>query len=107
MISLETQLSGTFKALAHPTRIGILQILREADELCVCHIYERLDLEQSNISQHLKILRDQGILETRREGSMIMYRAKDPRYYVLLDTVKQILITQMEQTLIGWKENGE
>ncbi|RQD78047.1 MAG: ArsR family transcriptional regulator, partial [Candidatus Syntrophonatronum acetioxidans] len=50
-----------FKALSHPTRIKILELLREG-ELCVCDILEELKLEQSNVSQHLAILRKQGIL---------------------------------------------
>jgi len=65
--------SGVFKALAHPTRLRILEILKEQEE-CVCKIYEALDLEQSNVSQHLKVLRDNDILKTRRDGPMIMYR---------------------------------
>jgi len=65
--------AGIFKALAHPTRIKILEILKNG-ELCVCKIYEALDLEQSNVSQHLKVLRDKDVLKTRRNGPMIMYR---------------------------------
>ncbi len=72
-----------FKALGHPTRLRILHIL-EKEELCVCTIYEALDLEQSNVSQHLKVLRDKDILRTRREGPMIMYRISRPEILSIL-----------------------
>ncbi len=103
MLPIEKQMAAVLKALAHPTRLGILTTLKDHEELCVCHIYEELNLEQSNISQHLKILRDQGVVESRREGTKIMYRVTDPQYITLLSQLKDIIVTQMEETLANWK----
>lgn len=82
--------AGVFKALAHPTRLRILEILNEGEE-CVCKIYEALDLEQSNVSQHLKVLRDNDILKTRREGPMIMYRISRPEIISMIDESENFL----------------
>jgi len=66
------------KAVAHPLRIRIIQMLNEHDELNVSAIYKNLNAEQSLISHHLINMRDKGILEIRRSGKNI--------YYFLVDT---------------------
>lgn len=75
------------KALAHPTRIRILELL-ESEGRCVSNIGEKLDLKQSNISQHLGILRSRGILSLRREGGHSIYCIKDPRVTKILDLLR-------------------
>lgn len=94
----ETLRAGLFKALAHPTRLRILEILKDG-ELCVCKIYEALDLEQSNVSQHLKVLRDKDIVRTRRDGSMILYRITRPEIQDLLDLSGAFLSGILADTL--------
>ncbi len=89
--------SGIFKALAHPTRLRILEILKKGEE-CVCKIYEELDLEQSNVSQHLKVLRDNDILKTRREGPMIMYRISRPEIISMIDESEIFLKGMLDET---------
>ena len=91
--------SSLLKSLSHPTRLEILEILKSESELCVCDIYERLDLEQSNVSQHLKVLKDQSILSTRKEGLMVFYKVNYLEIYEILDTVKKILQKQLEESL--------
>ncbi len=85
------------KALSHPTRLKILNILKE-NELCVCVIFEQLELEQSNVSQHLKVLKDQDILISRRNGSKIMYKVKDKNVFKILNIVKESLLHQLTET---------
>jgi ArsR family transcriptional regulator len=75
------------KALAHPTRIRILELLDEEGR-CVTNIGEKLDLKQSNISQHLGILRSRGILSLRREGGHSIYCIKDMRALKILKLIK-------------------
>ena len=75
------------KALAHPTRIRILEILEEEGR-CVTNIGEKLDLKQSNISQHLGILRSRGILSLTREGGHSIYCIRDPRALKILSLLK-------------------
>ncbi len=71
------------KALAHPTRIRILELLNQEGR-CVSKIGEKLDLKQSNISQHLGILRSRGILSLTREGGHSVYCIRDPRALKIL-----------------------
>lgn len=96
--------SSFFKSLAHPTRLQILERLKNEDELCVCHIYEDLDLEQSNVSQHLKILKDQGILSSRKDGLKVMYRVRHREVFDILDIVKKMLLTQLDEAQIHLKK---
>jgi ArsR family transcriptional regulator len=67
-----------FKALAHPARILLLQRLTES-ECCVSEVGKCLGLSQPNVSQHLKILKEAGIIEGRREKTRICYRITDAR----------------------------
>ncbi|AKM81742.1 MAG: ArsR family transcriptional regulator [Candidatus Pacebacteria bacterium GW2011_GWF2_38_9] len=81
------------KALAHPRRLEIVNLLRE-QELCVSDIYEMLDLPQANISQHLMLLRDAGIVVAKREGKQIIYKLADPKIIKASDLLREVLIDQ-------------
>ena len=62
------------KALADPTRIGIVNRLAGCDECCVCDLTGAFGLSQPTISHHLKILRDAGLVESDRRGTWSWYR---------------------------------
>lgn len=79
-----------YKAMAHPTRLQILEILKPG-ERCVCEIFPALDLEQSNISRHLSIMKKAGLLQSRKVGLNVHYRVSDPRIFELLDLSKDII----------------
>ncbi|SDC00352.1 MULTISPECIES: ArsR/SmtB family transcription factor [unclassified Candidatus Frackibacter] len=95
--------SELFKALAHPTRVQILSLLRKG-ELCVCDIYEALELSQSNISQHLKVLKDQDLVESRKDGVMVLYKVKDDEIWEILDSAKSLLVKQINKTKLALEE---
>ncbi|MBT3204659.1 MAG: metalloregulator ArsR/SmtB family transcription factor [Gammaproteobacteria bacterium] len=61
------------KALADITRLRIIHLIKEHNELCVCELTEALDIIQPKISRHLAILRKTGLLIDRREGQWIFY----------------------------------
>ena len=63
----------TFKAFSDETKVRILKILEERDELCVCEIMQALDISQSRASRNLGILKDAGLVKDRREGTWIFY----------------------------------
>ena len=65
-----------FKALADPTRLRIVLLLRRR-ELCVCEMMFILRMEQSRVSHHMRVLRDAGIAEDVREGRWIIYRVPE------------------------------
>lgn len=86
-----------FKAFSHPTRLKIIDRLKNEAELCVCHIYEDLNLEQSNVSQHLKILKNQGILTSRKVGLKVMYSIKHPEIIPIFDLAKKCIAKQLNE----------
>lgn len=66
--------SEILRAVAHPLRMKILEFIDEHGNINVNKIYNNLDLEQSITSQHLKILRNAGLVITEREGKFIHYK---------------------------------
>ena len=85
MDSYETH-SDLLKTLAHPTRLAILDILREGEQ-CVCHMEATLNLRQAYISQQLMILKESGLIEARREGLNLYYRVIKPEIFNVLNTL--------------------
>ena len=86
--------AGLFRALAHPTRIAIVELLRDEGEISVSHIYERLALEQANVSQHLAVLRSNQIVIWRKEGTHVFYSLRDPMLVRVLDLMRRYLQKQ-------------
>lgn len=66
-----------FRALGHPTRLRILELLAQG-ERCVCEMLPALGLEQPNVSQHLAILRQAGLISSRRDGPRVVYQLVNP-----------------------------
>ena len=85
-------------AIAHPNRIRILETIRNGLN-CNCEIAPELDLEQSNLSRHLKILVKSGILRSWKEGLRTNYEIADTRIYTLLDLVSDIVKSNLEKKL--------
>ncbi len=84
------KMTQILKALAHPTRLEILLFLKERESECVCKIYESLNLEQSNISQHLRILKNSGVLDSKKEGQWVHYRVAYKEIFDILQSVETI-----------------
>jgi len=83
-----------FKTIGHPVRIKILHLL-QGGERCVCEMIEEIDIEQSNFSQHLGILKKQGLLDSRKEGQRVIYWIAYPSVMQLLDAAEQTLSDQI------------
>jgi DNA-binding transcriptional ArsR family regulator len=81
--------SEFFKALSSPLRIRILDELRDG-ELTVTELRTRLDVEATNVSQQLAILKSKNIVSGRKQGSNIYYSCTDPTIFKLLDIAKDI-----------------
>lgn len=84
-----------FRVLGHPVRIRLLQLLREG-ERTVGDLQSALDLDSSNTSQQLALLRRQGLVESRRDGTSVYYRVKDRRTLELLELAKRIISANLE-----------
>lgn len=78
-----------FKALSHPLRIRILDELRMG-EVSVNDLCSRLNVEQSNLSQQLAILRTRNVVATRKDGHTVYYFVQDRVLFDLLDVAKEI-----------------
>jgi len=63
-----------FLALADENRLRTLLILHEAGELCLCHLEQLLDIAASSASRHLGLLRDAGLVESRKDGRWVYFR---------------------------------
>lgn len=94
------------KSLGHPTRIGIVEYLRRG-ERCVCEIFPALHMEQSNISQHLAILKKNGILGSRKEGLRVIYWIQSPEALEILDLLQGAIVRQARDTALMLEQMGE
>ena len=68
--------ASKLRAIAHPMRIAIIDLLTANKQLTVTEIYDRLSIEQASASHHLNILKNKGLLESKRNGKMILYSLK-------------------------------
>ena len=93
--SLQEFKAGFFKTLASPVRIRLLEELR-GGPATVGDLQLRLRLDSSNVSQHLAVLRAQGIVVTRREGNRIWYAVPEKRIYSILDAARAIFENQVK-----------
>lgn len=89
----------SLRVLAHPTRLRIIQLLG-AGELSVQELEKDLDASQSSVSQHLNLMKDQDLLESRRVAQQVFYRVKDPRLLKLISLARELLGKEF------WGEKG-
>lgn len=87
-----------FRVLAHPTRIYVVECLRDG-ELAVNAILERIGVEPANLSQHLGVLRSKGLVSTRKEGNQVFYSLRDPLLIEVLDTMRRYFQAHIEEAL--------
>jgi ArsR family transcriptional regulator len=97
--SLRRFKAGVFQALAHPTRIAIVELLRDEKEVPVSRIYERLGLEQTNASQHLAVLRSKQIVVGRKYGNQVLYSLRDPILGKVLNLMRQYFQSHLNEAL--------
>ena len=77
------------KAIAHPLRLKFLCVLGD-QEACVQEIVDAVGTSQSNISQHLAILREKGVLLTRKDANRVFYRVGDQRTLQLVGMMREV-----------------
>lgn len=94
-----------FQALAHPTRIAIVEQLRDG-ELSAGTLISRLGIEQANASQHLSVLRAKKIVLGRKAGNQVFYRVRDPLIIEVLDVMRRYFHVHMGEVLETLKAIG-
>lgn len=86
------QAANMLKAMAHPMRIAILSFLEDGKKLTVTEIHELLNIEQSTTSHHLGILKDKGVLASKREGKNTFYFLKHQRLSNIVECINKCTV---------------
>lgn len=84
-----------FQALGHPLRLAIVEVLRDG-EVCVCDIAERVGAERSNVSRHLAVMLQAGVLASRKEGLQVFYSLRTPCILDFLGCATRVVSRQVE-----------
>ncbi len=87
-----------FQALANPTRIHLVECLRDGEQ-SVSALMERVGLEAANVSQHLAVLRSKRLVSNRKEGNQVFYSLRDPLLIEVLDTMRRYFLAHLEESL--------
>jgi len=78
-----------FKALADPTRLKILECIKDGEK-CICEVIPYTGKSQPNVSQHLKVLKNAGIVDERKEGTRTILNVSNNNIYAIIDKAKNI-----------------
>lgn len=84
----------TLKAMAHPLRLKILCVL-DSSEMSVQELVEKVGTSQSNVSQHLSILKEKGVLASRKDINRVLYRIGDQRTLMLIDMMHKVFCSHV------------
>lgn len=87
------QQAAITKAIAHPVRIAAMYFLAGGEQ-CVCDIAEAVGTERTNLSKHLSVMVNAGVLKSRKDGLKVMYAIKTPCVLKFLDCIKEVLREQ-------------
>jgi DNA-binding transcriptional ArsR family regulator len=101
-MELNKLLAEMFAALGSSNRMRIVDFLRDG-ERCQCELPDELQLEQSNISRHVKILISAGILKSRKDGTKTMLRIAEPALNAIIDDSRAIIVAQLSRQIDALK----
>jgi len=104
-ISIINFKSTVFKALDDPSRLKILDFLRDGEK-CACDVVPTVGFAQPTVSRHLKVLIDCGILKRRKEGNKMLYSVTSPKIYDIIDLVDSRFIDSLSRNVIARIRQG-
>lgn len=81
----------TLRAIAHPQRLLIIEMLHAEKSLTVTEIHERLGIEQAVASHHLRILKDRGVVQVRRDGKNSNYALTSAAFFQIITTLEGVI----------------
>ena len=96
--SLRRFKADIFQALAHPTRLAIIENL-EQGELSAGELQEKLSVEQANLSQHLAVLRAKQLVVNRKAGNQVFYSVRDPIILKVLALMRRYFYTHLQEAM--------
>ncbi len=85
------------KTLANPKRLEIINTLRD-EELSAGQLLMKINISKANLSQHMSILIQKGVVRSHRKGKNVFYRLSDNRIITACDLMREVLIKNLEQT---------
>lgn len=85
-----------FQALGHPLRVALAEALRDG-EVCVCDLAERVGSERSNVSRHLAVMLQAGVLSSRKEGLQVFYTLRTPCILDFLSCATRVVTQSVEE----------
>ncbi|MCO6454470.1 MAG: helix-turn-helix transcriptional regulator [Pirellulaceae bacterium] len=88
------------KALAHPSRLKLIDKLSEREEVCVCDLTETIGCDMSTVSRHLAQLRAAGIVESEKRGQMVFYRLRVKCLQSLFGCIESVARSHVEEHLV-------
>ncbi|MFA4964960.1 MAG: metalloregulator ArsR/SmtB family transcription factor [Thermoleophilia bacterium] len=95
------QMAAVFKVLADPSRCRLVAAIIEAGELCVCDLAATVEMSESNVSHHLRVLRAHGLVRARRSGKMVFYSPDDAHIRLLLDLTREHVVHGPETRMVS------
>ncbi len=96
--SLRRFKADIFQALAHPTRIAIIELLVDG-ELSAGDLMDKLGMEQANVSQHLAVLRGKQLVANRKVGNKVFYSVRDPIIIKVLTLMRRYFQKHLKESL--------
>ena len=81
----------TLRAMAHPARLAIVDLLSKNEELSVTEIYEQLQIEQAVASHHLRILKNKQVVRVKRDGKNSLYALNQKEFASIIDVMIKTL----------------
>ena len=81
--------ASKLRAISHPMRIAIIDLLSQKDSMSVTEIYNALDIEQATASHHLNILKGKNILVSKREGKKIFYSLRNHTLTEIIECINR------------------
>jgi DNA-binding transcriptional ArsR family regulator len=87
------------KALAHPSRLKLIDKLAEQDEVCVCDLTEVIGSDMSTVSRHLAQLKNAGIVESEKRGQMVFYRLRVKCLKGLFQCIESVVQCNVNENL--------
>jgi DNA-binding transcriptional ArsR family regulator len=96
--------ASVFQALAHPTRVAVVELLAEQSEVSVTRICDQLGIEQANASQHLAVLRARNMVVGRKDANQVFYSLRDPILGQLLALMRQYFHAHLKEALQTLKD---
>ena len=87
------------KALAHPARLKLVDVLAEHEEVCVCELTEEIGMDMSTVSRHLTQLKNAGIVESDKRGQMVFYSLRVKCLKSLFGCIESVVKCNVDQQL--------